>query len=78
MQVYRSLSFGIKFADLFVLLTYDHNIMLISNTKSIATSSGIGYWQYFCLRILVLLLPILFAASINIGIAVQTNNYSVM
>jgi len=43
----RYKSFGNKFVDLSVLLAYDHNIMLIRKTESIAKSIGIDYWQYF-------------------------------
>jgi len=44
------LSFGTKFADLFVLLTYDHNIMLISKAESIAKSIGIAIADTFCCK----------------------------
>ena len=44
-------------------------------TESIAKSIGIDYWQYFCWRVLVLVLPILFAASISIGIGSTFRQY---
>ena len=60
-----NISFSTKFADLFVLLTYDHNIMLISKTESIATSIGIDYWEYLLLQVLILVLAILLASIAN-------------
>jgi len=45
------MSFGTKFAaDLFVLLTYNHNIILLSKTESIAKSIGIGIANMFCCK----------------------------